>query len=107
MLLVMAFFPKINEAFVCQNCGQVNGPAPKTCRNHCLRCLYSLYVDKDTPGDRLSDCEGLMQPVELVIKGSRVESIVFRCQKCGKSGKNKVAEDDNRVALLGLFQHIL
>lgn len=96
-------FPKINESFTCQNCGQGNPPAQKTCRNHCQKCLYSLHVDRDTPGDRLSNCRGLMKPVSIDLKGGQMESIVFQCQKCRKEGRNKIADDDDREKLLDVF----
>ena len=100
----MSFFPKINEPFICLHCGHENPPAPKTCRNHCQKCLCSLHVDRDTPGDRLSECGGLMKPVGIDVKGGQMEVIIFRCEKCGKGGRNKIAEDDDRGALLEVFQ---
>jgi hypothetical protein len=99
----MSFFPKINESFVCQNCGKENPPAPKTCRNHCRECLFSLHVDV-SPGDRAANCGGLMEPVRIEVKGSEMRTIVFRCRKCGKEGNNKIAEDDDRSALFCVFE---
>ncbi len=87
-------FKVINEGFICQNCGEKNPPAEKTCRNHCKKCLYSLHVDQDFPGDRLSDCHGLMKP--LYIDGGPDNYIIHhQCLKCGKIIKNKVASDDD------------
>ncbi|MBO7095209.1 RNHCP domain-containing protein [bacterium] len=36
---------KINETFICTNCGQEVPLASKTCRNHCPYCFTSLHVD--------------------------------------------------------------
>ncbi len=102
----MSFFPKINESFICAHCGHQNEPAPKTCRNHCQKCLCSLHVDRDTPGDRLSECGGLLKPVGIEVQGSEMQSILFQCEKCGKMGKNKIAEDDDRKKLLEIFEEM-
>ena len=58
-----------NAGFTCAHCGA--GVLPLTngsYRNHCPFCLWSVHVDDARPGDRLSVCRGLMQPVELVSK---------------------------------------
>lgn len=87
-------FTKRNESFKCLKCGEINPLAVKSSRNHCRRCLFSLHVDLETPGDRKSDCRGLMEPVGLDYKGKKGFMIVHRCVECGKEIKNKVAEDD-------------
>ena len=53
------------EAFTCKNCGRLVVPAGAGSdhRNHCPNCLYSLHVDIE-PGDRESDCGGIMDPQE-------------------------------------------
>ena len=98
----MSFFPKINEAFVCKNCGAENPPAPKTCRNHCRECLFSLHVD-ESPGDRASGCGGFLRPIGVELSGGEMRSIVFKCEVCGMEGRNKVAEDDDRGVVFGVF----
>lgn len=40
---------KINEAFVCLECGKKVPLADKTCRNHCPYCFVSQHVDADIP----------------------------------------------------------
>lgn len=87
-------FTKRNESFKCLKCGEINPPAVKSSRNHCRRCLFSLHVDLETPGDRKSDCRGLMEPVGLDYKGKKGFMIIHRCVECGKEMKNKAAEDD-------------
>ena len=88
-----------NEPFVCGNCGYENPPLRAGCRNHCRKCLYSLHVDLETPGDRESECGGLMKPVGLDYSGKKGYVIVHQCEKCGKKIKNKAAEDDDQEAL--------
>lgn len=53
-----------------------------------------MHVDLETPGDRKSDCCGLMEPIGLDYKGKKGFIIVHRCVGCGKEMKNKAAEDD-------------
>ena len=83
-----------NDSFICQNCGTENPPAPQTCRNHCKKCLYSLHVDQEIPGDRQSSCQGLMKPIEIRQNGKKGFFIIHQCLKCKKQIRNKLAEDD-------------
>jgi DNA-directed RNA polymerase subunit RPC12/RpoP len=83
-----------NEAFTCVNCGRevpplVNG----SCRNHCPACLHSLHVDEN-PGDRASECGGLLVPVAVEHSSKKGWVIVHRCAKCSAVGRNKAALDD-------------
>ena len=95
-------FTVINESFVCENCGTENYPAEKTCRNHCVNCLFSKHVD-EFPGDRSATCHGAYVPQSVEFKGAEMKSIIFKCARCGKTGKNKIASDDNRESLYGLM----
>lgn len=85
-------FIRKKENFICDHCGVPvigNGYT-----NHCPNCLYSKHVDKDLPGDRLSFCNGLMEPIKIEsIHGDFL--IVHKCKKCGKIMRNKVAKEDN------------
>lgn len=87
-------FQKHNNEFNCKKCGEFNPKALKSERNHCKNCLYSLHVDLETPGDRESDCGGLMEPSSLDYKGSKGFMILHHCVKCGKEIWNRAAEDD-------------
>ncbi|MCC7304326.1 RNHCP domain-containing protein [bacterium] len=91
-------FRKMNTGFRCQQCGKAVPSAEKTSRNHCPYCLYSKHVDI-IPGDRMEVCQGLMKPVDYDYKHGKV-IIQFRCIKCGKTGINKAAPDDNLDRLL-------
>lgn len=93
-----------NEGFVCINCGKINPKAEKSCRNHCKFCLYSLHVDKNTPGDRKSPCKGIMEPVRIIKKGKKNRQIVNKCLKCGKIQVNIVARDDDVDAIINIMK---
>lgn len=94
----------INTSFICKNCGHPNPPANKTCRNHCQKCLFSEHVDLEIPGDRASDCHGLMEPVGLDQSGKKGFIILHKCLQCGKECRNLTADDDNIDALTKLSQ---
>lgn len=91
----MNSFVVINESFICLNCGEINPKLKGSCRNHCRKCLYSLHVDENSPGDRKSACFGLMEPVSIDHSGKKGWIVLHKCQKCGKMMKNKEAPDDN------------
>ena len=58
----MKRFSRRTEDFTCEHCGtKVKGNGYT---NHCPQCLYSKHVDIN-PGDRLSDCGGLMEPIDI------------------------------------------
>ena len=58
-----------NDTFTCKVCGRVCTPqnAGSDHRNHCPNCLSSLHVDEE-PGDRASDCGGIMEPVAVWVQ---------------------------------------
>ena len=59
-------FKRKIEDFVCGNCGEnIKGDGYT---NHCPKCLWSKHVDIN-PGDRASDCGGLMEPSKMEAKG--------------------------------------
>ncbi len=89
---------KINESFVCINCGREIPLASKTCRNHCPYCFVSLHVDGDIPGDRSSTCKWIMYPIDYQLKNSDYK-ILFQCCKCGKKHWNKRSIDDEIISL--------
>lgn len=49
-----------------------------------------MHVDEARPGDRVSDCFGLMQPIGLVRKRKGLQ-VIHRCTRCGKMQPNRVA----------------
>lgn len=84
-------FKRKIEDFVCENCGQ--GVKGNGYTNHCSRCLWSKHVDIN-PGDRASDCEGMMSPSKIEIKGGEYD-ITHKCVKCGHEKRNKMSPEDN------------
>lgn len=84
------------EPFTCEHCGVDVQPLEKgSYRNHCPNCLHSKHVDKDGPGDRLSDCGGLMKPIAIDSNAKKGFLIIHRCESCGKELPNKAAPDDD------------
>ncbi|MDQ4039430.1 MAG: RNHCP domain-containing protein [Actinomycetota bacterium] len=62
-------------------------------RNHCPHCLWSRHVDV-APGDRASDCLGLMEPTGMADKGGgKGWQIVHRCTVCGHRQPNRVVRE--------------
>jgi len=100
----MKKFIVINEEFICQNCNEANPKLEGSCRNHCRKCLYSLHLDKESPGDRLSNCKNLMKPIKVEQSGKKGWMIQHKCLKCGKIIPNKAANDDNFEEIIILSQ---
>ncbi len=95
-----------NTAFRCDRCGaDVVANTDGHYRNHCAQCLWSKHVDLK-PGDRASDCAGLMEPIGLVDKSGKGWQIVHRCTVCGQRQPNRVVREgqspDDLDALLEL-----
>jgi len=90
------FLPR-NEGFVCENCGKKVAPIKYggSYRNHCPYCLWSKHVDRDTPGDRLSNCNGMMQPIGVFTRRTGEYVLVNKCLKCGFKRYNRIAGDDD------------
>ena len=94
----MKQFTRTIEDFTCAHCGthvQGNGYT-----NHCPECLWSKHVDNN-PGDRASDCDGMMKPV-AVEKVGRGFVITHKCKKCGKTIRQKASDNDNIDAIIAL-----
>lgn len=91
------------DSFTCKNCGRpvVSAGAGSAHRNHCPNCLASLHVDTE-PGDRDSDCGGLMEPVAVWVRKGGEWAIIHRCHRCGKLDSNRVAADDNPMMLVSI-----
>ncbi|OGO07284.1 MAG: RNHCP domain-containing protein [Chloroflexi bacterium RBG_13_57_8] len=89
--------------FVCRYCGRnVSPSAPGTAfRNHCPWCLRSLHLDEKA-GDRAASCGGIMEPVAISVRRDKEWVIIHRCASCGTLKENRIAGDDNEIALLSL-----
>ncbi len=92
-----------SNSFICRYCGRtVSMAVPGTChRNHCPFCLRSCHLDYQT-GDRASTCGGLMEPIAISIRKDKEWVIIHRCINCGTLRENRIAGDDNEIALLSL-----
>jgi len=92
-----------NTGFTCRNCSNEVLPLENgSYRNHCPFCLYSLHVDVE-PGDRASDCFGLMEPVSVAYNTQKGWQILHRCVKCCFTRNNIVAEDGRQPDDFGLI----
>ena len=80
------------DTFTCKVCGRLCTPenAGSDHRNHCPNCLSSLHVDIE-PGDRESDCGGIMEPVAVWVRKGGEWAIIHRCRLCGKLASNRIA----------------
>lgn len=98
----MKKFIKNKENFVCVNCGyKVLGNGYT---NHCPICLYSLHVDVN-PGDRQSECRGLMQPIDILTKGGQPVDIVYQCQRCKITKQNLISDNDSMDAIISIMSY--
>ncbi|MGQ4537047.1 RNHCP domain-containing protein [Dermabacteraceae bacterium P7074] len=91
-----------NCSFACQVCGsQIRPIARGTIRDHCTKCLHSLHVDV-MPGDRASDCGGVLVPTGTDYKAKKGIIIIYRCKECGETRRNRAATDDDLSAIMEL-----
>ncbi len=87
-------------SFTCIHCGY---PVPVAAlgtshRNHCPNCLWSRHLDL-RPGDRMCACQGPMEPVAIWIRSGGEWALIHRCGRCGTLRSNRIAGDDDPVAL--------
>jgi hypothetical protein len=92
-----------NKWFHCIHCSQSVVPDAfgTSHRNHCPWCLWSKHVD-DTPGDRSADCGGAMEPIAVWARPGGDWAIIHRCRACGELHSNRIAGDDNELALVAI-----
>ena len=85
-------FQKNDSGFTCLNCGFEVLPLGYSSRNHCPKCLCSLHVDVN-PGDRASECGGIMDPIKVETDAKKGYIIIHKCRKCGAVRRNKAANE--------------
>lgn len=61
----------------------VSAGAESSHRNHCPNCLSSLHLDIK-PGDRESDCGGIMDTIGVWVRKNDEWEIIHRCRRCGE-----------------------
>lgn len=104
------------EIFICRQCQAAVYTHPMISgvnnRNHCPYCLWSRHVDHSQPGDRMSACKAIMQPIGLTVKRGRNKygletygelMLIHRCRECGKLSINRIAADDLIERLMEIF----
>ena len=89
----MKKFTVNDQSFTCENCNTFVNTLGYTSRDHCPHCLYSKHIDI-MPGDRSNTCLGLMKPIGIE-KYKNTYKIIYKCNKCGNTHKNIMANDDN------------
>ena len=91
------------DSFNCKVCGWpvVSNGAGSNHRNHCPNCLSSIHLD-NKPGDRSSECHGVMEPIGVWVRTGGEWAVIHRCRICGKIVSNRVAADDNPMKLMAL-----
>lgn len=98
----MKNFIRVKQDFVCGNCGENvigNGYT-----DHCPKCLWGKHVDEEIPGDRISDCGGLMEPQSSQFSISNLQfTIKYKCTKCRHVFNVRQGKDDDRELLMGLI----
>ncbi|MEV0587997.1 RNHCP domain-containing protein [Nonomuraea sp. NPDC050310] len=89
-------------AFRCVGCRMdVPLAAPGTAhRNHCPHCLTSVHLDRRRPGDREARCRGRMAALSLSVRQDGEWMIIHECVACGELSANRIAGDDNALALI-------
>lgn len=105
----------MSQYFTCQKCNNrvdISGHIGTRNRNHCPKCLYSKHVDKKKPGDRESECRGMMEPIDITFKKNKKNKygiekrgeimIVHKCKKCSKKTNNRLAGDDNNNKVIDI-----
>jgi hypothetical protein len=111
---------KDESMFTCKRCQAAVPTEPSISgvlnRNHCPYCLWSRHVDYLQPGDRMSACKAIMQPIGLTLKRRKNKygewefgelMVIHCCNDCGKISINRIAADDQVERLMELFSESL
>ena len=56
----------------------------------------------DVPGDREAGCHGAMEPIAVWVRPGGDWATIHRRRKCGELESNRIAGDDNELALVSL-----
>lgn len=93
----------LTGTFACAWCGlTVSAVAgDRTRRNHCRSCLHSQHVLDHAEGGS-SDCQGRMSPIAIAVLRTGDWMVIHQCLSCGEFSANRIAGDDNALALVRL-----
>ena len=93
-----------NQPFRCGKCRMFVGQTVSggKHRNHCPFCLASRHVDLRRPGDRECPCRALMPAIGVAFRADGEQMLVHRCNGCGIERQNRIAADDDPVAVMRL-----
>lgn len=72
--------------------------------DHCPRCLWGKHVDEEIPGDRASECRGLMKPIRSEYKKNQFR-IYYKCTSCNHDFWVHEGKGDNREILVELSKY--
>ncbi len=108
---------RMEKGFRCEYCGAYVYTLPMIAgvnnRNHCPFCLWSRHVDHLKPGDRMSACKAVMQPIGLTVKQTHDKymtdkmgelMLIHHCRDCSKLSINRIAADDQTEMVAGVFR---
>ena len=59
-----------------------------------VRTAFPACIADIEPGDRASDCNGIMEPVAVWVRRGGEWAIIHRCKRCGALSSNRVAADE-------------
>ncbi|MEQ9455083.1 MAG: RNHCP domain-containing protein [Phycisphaeraceae bacterium] len=92
-----------DDGFTCIRCRMhVSGdPRGSRHRNHCPLCLWSRHVD-EAIGDRQATCRAPMEPIAIHTRDDGEWCLIHRCTACNTFRTNRIAGDDQELALLQL-----
>jgi RNHCP domain-containing protein len=93
-----------NQPFRCGKCRMFVGQTVSggKHRNHCPFCLASRHVDLRRPGDRECPCRAIMPAIGVAFRADGEQMLVHRCNGCGMERQNRIAADDDPVAVMRL-----
>jgi hypothetical protein len=98
----MKNFVRRIEDFVCENCGQrVVGDGYT---DHCPKCLWGKHVDREIPGDRASECRGMMEPIKSSFEKGEFK-ILYQCSGCNHNFWVRCDKNDDRERLMALVNN--
>ena len=65
-----------------------------------IACAQNIWTISH--GDRENECKGILRPVGIEINSKKGYVIIYRCEKCGKTVRNKAAADENMDLIIDL-----